>query len=67
MFFGTGFALTSHLIAWGFSMTLGFVFVKLKGSYTVGFRFLAESPIIDFVRVDSMSDPLAAAAAEKLD
>jgi len=30
----------------------------------VGFFFLAESPKIDLVKVDSISDPLAAAAAE---
>lgn len=42
--------------------------VKANGSYYVGCRFFAESPIIDFVRVDSISDPLAIdAAAENED
>lgn len=65
MFFGTGLALTSHLIASGYSIFFGLGFVSLKGSWTVGVFFFAESPRIDFVSVDSISDPLAAAAAEK--
>ncbi len=64
MFYGTGLAFTSHLIASGYSIFFGFGLVRLKGSYFVGSLFLAESPRIDFVIVDSMSDPLAAAAAE---